>query len=163
MSIFDEWHRRHLAADPQEPASPPPFATGDRVMVSSQFEDAAFITGTHGVVVTIEFTTDPENEYGPWDVRVLLDGDSEPMHFAAHELTRETEHAPAPQPLVVTVTQPEDEEDFASARLPKRIPFREDVPSTPIYDQIREEALAADGFASEVEADLKALTERNGR
>lgn len=159
MSIFDEWHRRHLAADPQEPASPPPFATGDRVMVSSQFEDAAFITGTHGVVVSVEFTTDPENEYGPWDVRVLLDGDSEPMHFAAHELTRETEPAPTPAPMVITVTQPEDEEDFAADAIVPTIPFREDVSATPIYDALRSCA----EFGNRVEADLKALTERNGR
>jgi hypothetical protein len=159
MSLFDEWHRRHLAADPQEPASPPPFKTGDRVMVSSQFEDAAFITGTHGVVLTVEFTTDPNNEYGPWDVRVLLDGDGEPMHFAAHELTRETEPAPAPVPPVVTVTQPEDEEGFAADAPYPTIPFRENVSATPIYDELRSCA----AFPYQVEADLKALTERNAR
>ncbi len=55
------------------------------------------------------------------------------------------------------------EEDFAATGEVPVIPFREDVPATPIYDQIREEALAVDGFAAQVEADLKALTERNGR
>lgn len=110
MSLFDQWYRRHLGADPQEPASPPPFAINNRVVVSSEFEDAAFITGSHGKVVGVQFTTDPEDEYGPWVIRVLLDLDREPMKFAAHELTRETGPAELPAPMTIFVKQPEDTE-----------------------------------------------------
>lgn len=113
MNPFEQWTRRHLAADPQEPASPPPFVVNDRVVVSSEFEDAAFITGSHGNVVGVQFTTDPEDEYGPWVIRVILDGDSEPMKFAHHELTRETGPAEPPAPVTIFVKQPEDTEPTA--------------------------------------------------
>lgn len=162
MSLFNEWHRRHLAADPQEPASPPPFKVNDRVVVRDDSDDP-FLAGLHGQVLNIHFTSDPEDVFGPWVVRVHIDGMRDPLNFEARELALETGPAPTPKPLVANVRQPEDEEDFASARLPKRIPFREDVPATPIYDQVREEALAVGGFANGVEADLRTLTERNGR
>lgn len=70
---------------------------------------------------------------------------------------------PTPEPASPPQPFDADEEDFAATGEVPVIPFREDVPSTPIYDQIREEALAADGFANQVEADLKELTERNAR
>lgn len=173
---FKDWYHRHLESDPMEPASPPPFREGDRVVVSSEFEDSAFITGSHGKVISAEFTTDPEDEYGPWVIRVLLDGDSTPMKFAAHELTRETGPAEAPTPMVVTVTQPEDVEDFAADEPVPYVPTEtvvspsllpwiqrakelrfETLPETPVFDQVREDALSADGLAAEVEAYLASV------
>lgn len=110
MSFLDKFRP---GIDPQEPASPPPFAIDERVVISSEFEDTAFITGSHGKVVGAQFTTDPEDEYGPWVIRVLLD--REPMKFAAHELTRETgdawrRYVAIPERPVIFVKQPEDTE-----------------------------------------------------
>lgn len=167
MNLFDQWRRRHLAADPQEPASPPPSTAGDRVVVSSEFEDAAFITGTHGKVIGVEFTTDPEDEYGPWIIWVLLDGDSEPTKFAAQELTRETGPAEPSVPLTVFVKQPEDTEPPAPhgpatptadvahwVQRAKELRHERISFDTPIYDDVNASAMAADGLAAEVSAYL---------
>jgi hypothetical protein len=158
MSLFDEWHRRHLAADPQGPASSPPFKVDDRVVVREDSDDM-FLVGLHGRVLDVEHTTDPEDVFGPWRVRVHIDGMRDPLNFESHELVRETGPAPAPVPRAVVVTQPEDEEDFAADAPHPTIPFREDVSATPIYEALRSCA----AFPYQVEADLKELTERNAR
>lgn len=135
MNPFEQWTRRHLAADPQEPASPPPFAAGDRVVVSPHAMDGMFVSGHHGVVVGAEFTTDPEDVYGPWIIRVRLDGQRDALKFHAAELTREGEHEePESGPVTVFVKQPEDteppsphEDDFESytgADLDAPVPYK---------------------------------------
>ena len=178
MSFFD---RFRPARDPQEPATPPPFKHGDRVVVLPGTVDGVFLTGQHGVVTQVVFTTDPDDPFGPWVVFVFLDGDAQWTRFHADELTRET----TPPAVTINVTQPEDEDFTAQGEVPAdtiipvtdatgdvigRIgiasqpsvvgPDREQLQETPVYDQVREEALAERMFAAKVEADLKTLTER---
>lgn len=161
MNLFDRWQRRHLAADPMEPASPPPFQPRDRVVVSAPHMDGFFTHGHHGIVVDVEFTTDDNDPFGPWIIFVVLDGDPARQRFHAAELTRETE-PPAPvEPPTITVTQPEDDDE--------PVPY---VPTdgggqhwiqcakelrhetTPLYDDVAASAMARDGLAAEVEAYL---------
>lgn len=166
---FSDWYHRHLQApDPQEPASPPPFKSGDRVIVQSLTEhvedlDGQILNGQHGTVVAVWFTTDPEDVFGPWTVKVRLDGDSDDLNFAAAELVRETE-PPAPAgPTTVTVTQPEDDEpvpyvptgevpaDGVQHWIQRAKELRHE---TPVYDDVAASAMARDGLAAEVEAYL---------
>ena len=144
MSIFDEWHRRHLAHDP---APTPPFQAGQHVVIVTTDADSMFVNGLDGRVLDINPVTDPEDPYFPWQVGVLVHAFQTRMAFCSTELR----HAD------------NDDEDFAAARLPKRIPFTEDVSAAPIYDSVRAEHRSCTEFGNQVEADLKALTERNGR
>lgn len=112
MNPFEQWTRRHLAADPQEPASPPPFKVDDRVVVVQDEEDGMFLSGLHGTVLSVEFTSDVEDPFGPWVVRVGIDGMKKDnvLKFSSTELVPETGPAPTPEPLAVFVKQPEDTE-----------------------------------------------------
>jgi hypothetical protein len=161
MSNFNDWARRHLANDPQEPASPPPFTVEDRVAVQAPAVDGGFSIHGVGVVASVDYITDPEDPYGPWAVSVIFDGTTRPMLFNSSEITPDAH------------TRAEDFEPYTGQgevpALPKRLaamggtPSREQLPESPIYDQVREEALAVDGFADQVERDLKALTEGDAR
>lgn len=135
MTFYD-WAHRHLAGnDPApEPASPPPFKTDDRVVVSPHAMDAMFVGGRHGIVVGVEFTTDENDPYGPWIIRVRLDGQRDVLKFHAAELTREGEHEEPTEAVTVFVKQPEDteppaphEDDFepyAGADLDAPVPYK---------------------------------------
>lgn len=81
--------------DPQEPASPPPFAELDRVIVESADLDGDFTNGLRGVVIDAVFITDPEDAYFPWMIVVLLDGWSKELSFGVDELV----HDPADDPV----------------------------------------------------------------
>jgi hypothetical protein len=143
MSFLD---RFKAAPDPQEPASPPPFQTGDRVIVSPIAVDAMFLSGKHGEVIGVEFTTDRNDPYGPWIISVLLDGDNMKMAFSSAELTREPEEdfaADTPIPYVVATQTGPDREQV-------------DIPQ-PRSDSEQIEEI----FADKVEADLAELTRKN--
>lgn len=174
---FNDWFHRHLAD--AEPATPPPFTPGARVIVSVGVLNAP-LARRRGAVLSVEHTTDPNNPYGPWVVTVLLDVDQTRMVFHAAELTREPKPLNSPADIAAAFGVPEsvlveppmphadDYEPYTpvgevppTCSLP--LPFRENIPATPIYDQIREEALAVDGFANQVEADLRVLTEGGAR
>jgi hypothetical protein len=155
MSLFDNWVRRIVAGDPMEPASPPPFAIGDRVVVSAAVMDGMFTSGRCGEVIGVEFITDREDAFGPWKISVLLDGDHLKMAFAASELTHEPKHQTVDEVAAefgVDLNEP-------VPYVPVIGPEREQLPETPVYDQVRDEALAEHMFASKVETDLKTLTE----
>ena len=113
MSFMD---RFKPGQDPMEPASPPPFVERDRVVVQSLNDaedlDGQILNGQHGEVTAVWFTANPDDAFGPWVVKVRIDGDVEAMLFHADELVRETK-APTPAPWVakVTVSQPEDDPD----------------------------------------------------
>lgn len=175
MNPFEQWTRRHLAADPMEPASPPPFAKGDRVVVSPHAMDGMFVSGHHGVVVSVEFTTDTEDVYGPWIIRVRLDGQRDVLKFHAAELTREGEHEEPSGPVVTFVKQPEDTEPpapheddyepYTGGEVPaqgvahwiqraKELRHETVFTDTPVYDDVVASAMAADGLAAEVSAYL---------
>jgi hypothetical protein len=176
MNPFEQWTRRHLAADPQEPASPPPFAIGERVVVSPHAMDAMFLGGHHGRVTATTFTTDENDPYGPWVITVILDGDPTPMKFHAAELTREGEHEePSSEPVTVFVKQPEDTElpaphegdyepytggevsaDSVASWIQRAKELRhETMPiDSPVYDDVVASAMAGDGLAAEVSAYL---------
>jgi hypothetical protein len=147
MSIFD-WFKG--APDPQEPASPPPFTVGDRVTVSPAAVDGMFLGGRRGVVVSHQFTTDPEDVFGPWIIWVILDDDPTRQKFHAAELTRAPKHvAPLPR-RVISVTQPEDTEEYTGqGEIP---PTGYLLEETPLYDDVSQSAMARDGLAAEVEA-----------
>lgn len=162
---FSDWYHRHLQApDPMEPASPPPFKEGERVVVSSSFEDGAFLDGYRGVVVAVEFTTNTDDPFGPWVIRVMLDNDKTPTKFHADELTREGEHTEPTEPPTVTVTQPEDIDTPVPYVPTGEVPAdgvqhwiqraKELRHETPVYDDVAASAMARDGLAAEVEAYL---------
>lgn len=173
---WKDWAHRHLQApDPQEPASPPPFAIGERVIATIPAVGAGDRDhARHGKVVAVEFVTDPDNPYGPWMITVLLDGETMKAAFHAAELTRE------PKPARHLAT-PEPEEDFAADEpvpyLPVVGPEREQLPDTPSADPTpfaievrngidgpvaaRAEFEVEKVFADKVEADLAELTARN--
>jgi hypothetical protein len=167
MSLFDRWQRRLIAADPQEPASPPPFTARDRVVVSPQAVDGMFLGGRHGIVTDIEFTTDPEDVFGPWIVSVILDDDPQPMKFHAAELTREHETREHTEAVTVAVTQPEDDEPVPYTPVvantdslapwiqrAKELRYETVFTDTPVFDDVVSQAMAADGLAAEVSAYL---------
>lgn len=143
MSQPNEGHR-HLTN--HEPI--PPFEAGQRVVIVTTDADSMFINGVGGIVTSVDYRPDPEDAFGPWQVGVLVDA---PIGLQMAFSSTELRHAD------------DDTEDFAATGEVPAIPFREDVPATPIFDQIREEALAVDGFANQIEADLRVLTERNAR
>lgn len=176
MHPFENWYHRHLADnDPApEPASPPPFVETDRVVVSVPADhaedlDGQILNGQHGTVVEVRFTSDPDDVYGPWVIKVLIDRDSEPMMFHADELRRETTDPSAAEPVVVSVKQPEDDPDQPVPYVPaslepwiqraKELRHEAVFTDTPVYDDVVAEALSADGLAAEVEAWLAAQTD----
>lgn len=175
MSFLDKFRP---GIDPMEPASPPPFAAGDRVVVRDDADDQ-FLAGLHGKVIDIHFTADPEDVFGPWVTRVHIDGMREPLKFEARELARETGPADPPAPLTVFVKQPEDtepavpHEDEYDAPVPftptraadlesvkpwlqrARELRHETVPiDSPVFDDVVSEAMSRDGLAAEVSAYL---------
>lgn len=158
---FRAWFRP--GNDPQEPASPPPFAPADRVVVSPRAIDGMFLGGHHGTVEQVDFTTDPDNPFGPWVVKVLLDGQSETMSFHAAELTRETQDPEPPEAVKVTITQPEDDDFTADAPIPYVLSYTQVGPER---EQLSPQVSSDPGakiewaFANKVEADLAELTQR---
>lgn len=152
MALF-KWQRRLQAEDPQEPASPPPFKVTDRVVVTSSFEDGAFLDGYRGTVVGVQFTTDPDDPYGPWVIQVQVDGLRDLLKFHASELAREPEHEEPAEAPVVTVTQPEDTLAPWLQRA-KELRYETVFPHTPVFDAVTAEALSRDGLAAEVESFL---------
>lgn len=171
MSFLDKFRP---GVDPMEPASPPPFAVDDRVVVRDDADDP-FLAGLHGKVIDIHFTTDPEDVFSPWVTRVHIDGMREPLKFEARELARETGPADPPAPLTAFVKQPEDTEPpaphdddyepYTGGEVPsdsigpwlqraKELRHETVFTDTPVFDQVTAEALSADGLAAEVEAFL---------
>lgn len=144
-----EWFNQHVAGHGPHPvpASPAPFEMGTRVTVSPCAVDAMFIGGAHGEVIAVEPNTDGNPGFGPWIISVELDNGLK-LAFDAAELTLEAFAAHGEVPDLDLLKQQAREIQHEGVDL-----------NSPIYDQVVQAAMAVDGFAASVEADLKAYTE----
>lgn len=147
--------RRQVAKKQQTP----PFEMGERVIVLDTADDAMFIGGARGIVIGVDLNTDPREPFGPWVVSVELDNGLK-LAFDPAELRRETE-PPAPHedehdrpvPFVPT-TKAKLENLKTWIQRARELQYEGLGEDNPVYDDVRQEAMAADGLAAEVSAYL---------